>query len=152
MSAQNSRKRAAPGAVPAATAQQQQQQQQTYGTNDQLTRWNPNGDGNDFFDTFNNGVGDFDFGAQPVETMPTMSNSLTRRQTNQALVPANPRANFNAVEQWSGYGDAHEGEQEGGDEMLNIDVLEQMAQKAKRDAQAQGNRKGIPPFVQKLSR
>ena len=35
-------------------------------------------------------------------------------------------------------------------ETNNIEVLEEMAQKAKRDAQ--GKRKGIPPFVQKLSR
>jgi heat shock transcription factor len=35
-------------------------------------------------------------------------------------------------------------------EQDNIEKLEEMAQKAKRDAQ--GKRKQIPPFVQKLSR
>ncbi len=77
-----------------------------------------------------------------------MSNSLTRRTNNNALVPTNPRS-FDAVDQWAGFGDVHQPQQSEMGEQ-NVEVLEQMAQKAKREAQ--GKRKGIPPFVQKLSR
>jgi heat shock transcription factor len=180
MSGTNPRKRAAPGAAPIIPVQpqqqqhqqqqqqqhlhhqqqQQQQQQQPYlGGNagaDQLMRWNIGGDGTNYLT--NNGYDLLQPGMQIPQGVPAaaQSTSLTRRQGNHALVPTNTQANYNtAVEPWTGVGD-HDVSLLSGDpgENLptqdNVEVLEEMAQKAKREAQHK--RKQIPPFVQKLSR
>ena len=83
------------------------------------------------------------------------SNALARRQANTALVPTNTRTGYNtSVEPWTGVGDdisllPHDDNDDLVEED-SVEVLEEMAQKAKREAQAK--RKQIPPFVQKLSR
>jgi heat shock transcription factor, other eukaryote len=153
MSGPNSRKRAAPGAAPSMPAFPQQMQQ-PYGagnsTGDQIMRWGGTGDVSAFMD---GGAG----GANPYELAQYSqpSNSLVRRQMD-ALVPANPRTNFDpSGEPWAGFvGDEAALMQQNPPEEIgehdNIEVLEELAQKAKRDAQ--GKRKAIPPFVQKLSR
>lgn len=89
--------------------------------------------------------------SQPV---PTPSNTIARRQMNHALVPTNQRSFDGVVEPWGNFvGDENtllQGNFENLNEQDNVEVLEERAQKAKRDAQAK--RKQIPPFVQKLSR
>jgi heat shock transcription factor len=89
--------------------------------------------------------------SQPV---PTPSNTIARRQMNHALVPTNQRNFDGAVEPWGNFvGDENtllQGNFENLNEQDNIEVLEERAQKAKKDALAK--RKQIPPFVQKLSR
>jgi heat shock transcription factor len=72
---------------------------------------------------------------------------------NQALVAAHNRNFDSSVEPWAGFGDGSDLLPQNGEGLIeqdNVEALEEMAQKAKRDAQ--GKRKGIPPFVQKLSR
>lgn len=81
------------------------------------------------------------------------SNSLARRQANHALIPTNVSYNT-SVEPWSDVGNdaslvPHE-QNENLTSQDNIEVLEEMAQSVKMEAQAK--RKQIPPFVQKLSR
>ncbi|KAL3959883.1 hypothetical protein ACCO45_005000 [Purpureocillium lilacinum] len=162
MSAQNSRKRAAPGAAPMAPYQQRMQQpyipDNNVGVTDPMMRWNGTGDGADFIDSTAHPANQYGLvPAQPQfgQPVPTPSNSLTRRPTNQALVPTNPRANYDSsVEPWTGFGDdsnalLQQNNGEGLVEQDNVEVLEEMAAKAKREAQSK--RKQIPPFVQKLS-
>lgn len=90
------------------------------------------------------------------QNLPAASNSLARRPMNQALVPARPRSNFDTSMPWDGLVDngslvAHSGQDEQGSTVQdNVEALEELAQQAKREAQAK--RKQIPPFVQKLSR
>lgn len=121
---------------------------------DNMLRWN--GDGTDFVDTSAQAANPYGLmPTQPQYTqVPATSNSLARRDMNQALIATHPR-NFDAsVEPWTGFGDGNnhlpQNEEEGLIQQDNVEALEEMAQKAKRDAQ--GKRKGIPPFVQKLSR
>jgi heat shock transcription factor, other eukaryote len=81
------------------------------------------------------------------------STALARRPPNRALVPTVPRSTFDqSTESWQNFDDtglipAGNGQAE---ETDDVDVLEERALQAKRDAQAK--RKQIPPFVQKLSR
>jgi heat shock transcription factor, other eukaryote len=90
--------------------------------------------------------------AQAQGNGPT-STALARRQPNRALVPnVNRTALDQNPELWQNYDEsslvpAGNGQVE---ETDDVDVLEERALQAKRDAQA--NRKQIPPFVQKLSR
>lgn len=132
---------------------------------DQVMRWNGMGDPSSFMNGAdgimdgNAHVGN-SFGlvpAQPQYAQPvsTPSNTLARRQMNRALVPTNTRPYDGAVEQWGNFvGDDNALLQQNPSENLNeqdnVEILEEMAQKAKREAQAK--RKQIPPFVQKLSR
>jgi heat shock transcription factor len=85
---------------------------------------------------------------------PASSTALARRQNSRVLVPTAPRTPFNGgADSWSGYGEDHGYLQPANatiDEHDNIERLEEMAARAKREAQAK--RKQIPPFVQKLSR
>jgi heat shock transcription factor len=129
------------------------------GTGDQMMRWNGMSDGTGFVD--GTGHTGNSFGLVPAppqypQTVPAPSNSLARRQMNQALVPTNPRAAFDpSGDVWANFvGDENALLQQNGSETMttqeNIEALEEQAQKAKRDAQAK--RKQIPPFVQKLSR
>ncbi|KAJ9428392.1 hypothetical protein QL093DRAFT_2134933 [Fusarium oxysporum] len=166
MSAPNPRKRAAPGASPMMPIPQQMQPQYNAGNpaGDQVMRWNGMGDPSSFMNGAD-GIMDGNahvgtsFGlvpAQPQYAQPvsTPSNTLARRQMNRALVPTNARPYDGAVEPWGNFvGDDNALLQQNPSENLNeqdnVEILEEMAQKAKREAQAK--RKQIPPFVQKLS-
>lgn len=157
MSAPNPRKRAAPGASPMVNYQQRMQQPfpADNGVADSMLRWN--GDGSDFVDAAA-AHGANAYGLMPTQPqfsqVPTPSNSLARRDMNQALIPAHNRNFDSSLEPWTGFADGNtlvpQNEEEGLIEQDNVEALEEMAQKAKREAQAK--RKGIPPFVQKLSR
>lgn len=126
------------------------------GVGDQMMRWSAAGDGTGYVDGANNSYGLVP--AQPQFTPPvaTPTNSLARRQMNRALVPANPRGGFESpTDPWTGFpGDENsllqQNPAENSREEDNIELLEEMASKAKREAQSK--RKQIPPFVQKLSR
>ena len=163
MSASNSRKRAAPGAEPAVPLQMPQGQQlppqlqQPFlpQSSDSLVRWNPGesigfGLPNNSYNFSQPGQG-----SAQGQGIPSASNSLARRQNHQALVPTTSfQQSFDpSNDSWAFADDSslvpHHGEevQQPAD---NIEALEEMAQKAKRDAL--GKRKTIPPFVQKLSR
>ncbi|KPM40599.1 hypothetical protein AK830_g5941 [Neonectria ditissima] len=159
MSTPNPRKRGAPGAAPIVPIPQQMQQPYASGNGagDQMLRWNGMGDANAIVDA--NAHAGNAFGLVPTQpqypqAVPTASNSLARRQMNQALVPTNPRTNFGAsTDPWANFGDENSLLQQNTGETMteqeNLDLLEDMAQKAKRESQAK--RKQIPPFVQKLS-
>lgn len=81
------------------------------------------------------------------------STQLARRPVNRQMVATAPRYE-NGVETWGQYVDDSMGEPlvvNGPlEESDNIELLEERAAVAKRDAQSK--RKQIPPFVQKLSR
>lgn len=150
MSGSNPRKRAAPGA-----SNQMTFPQQAYGsvnpTSDQLMRWNGNGDVSGFIDGGVPPANPYDLSTFAPHQQ--TSNTLARRPMN-ALIPTNP--SFAADGQWPSFlGDDGALVPQGGlpeehAEADSIEVLEEKAQKAKREAQ--GKRKTIPPFVQKLSR
>lgn len=156
MSAPNPRKRPASGVPPMAPVPQLPQTFPTVQP-DQMFRWNGGVDGNGFVDAGGSGVNAFAMlpttGAYG-QAVPAPSTALARRQNSRALVPTAPRAPFDrAADGWNGYGDDpayHQAPDATMDEHDNIERLEEMAQRAKRDAQAK--RKQIPPFVQKLSR
>jgi heat shock transcription factor len=123
---------------------------------DPMFRWN-GVDGNGFVDTGNPGLNSFAMlpTTSPYgQAIPAPSTALARRQNSRALVPTAPRAPFDrSSDSWSGYSEDPAYLQPTGtsaDEHDNVERLEEMAQRAKRDAQAK--RKQIPPFVQKLSR
>jgi heat shock transcription factor len=92
----------------------------------------------------------------------TANNALARRQMNRALVPTNPRANFDpSSDPWSSFVDTdaasssallHQQQPNSTamSEEQSVEALEELAAKAKQDATVK--RKQIPPFVQKLSR
>ncbi|KAH6656505.1 hypothetical protein BKA67DRAFT_654840 [Truncatella angustata] len=83
----------------------------------------------------------------------TPSTALARRGVNNQLVATNRAYSPQENEVWSNFGDGSLVPQQNGghtvDEHDNVELLEEKAQKAKRDAQAK--RKQIPPFVQKLN-
>jgi heat shock transcription factor, other eukaryote len=157
MSSPNPRKRPAPGAAPAVPLSQMQPSF-PYIPDDQMLRWNGGADATGFVDGTAHGTGSYGIVSAPgqfEQPVPTTSNTLARRQMNRALVPAG-RAGFDSTaDPWSYAGDesalmpqpANGG---GLPEQDNVELLEEQAQKAKREAQAK--RKQIPPFVQKLSR
>ena len=156
MSTPNPRKRPAPGAAPILPVQQQVQASVTAGngSGDQMVKWN----GADNFPSFMDNSaqsGGYDIMQSVPQYAPglsTPSTSLTRRPImNGALIPANARPAFDGSSSW-GYNDGSlvpKVEDDVG-EQDDVEALEEMAQRAKRDAQ--GKRKQIPPFVQKLSR
>lgn len=158
MSTPNPRKRAAPGASPIVPIQQQMQQPYATGNGggDQMMRWSAGTEGTGFVDGTSNSFGLVPAQPQYPQGVATPSNSLARRQMNRALVPTNSRGNFDPpADPWSSFaGDDNallpQNSTEAPREEDNIEILEEMAQKAKREAQAK--RKQIPPFVQKLSR
>ena len=81
------------------------------------------------------------------------STQLARRPINRQLVPTAQRmTNDNSVDQWFGDESMLDPQSANGlmEENDNIELLEERATVAKRDAQSK--RKQIPPFVQKLSR
>ncbi|KAL2260386.1 hypothetical protein VTK26DRAFT_5608 [Humicola hyalothermophila] len=122
---------------------------------DQLFRWN-GVDANGFVDPGAQGVNSF--AMMPTSGpygpgMPAPSTALARRQSSRALVPSGARTPFDrGADSWGGYGEEPgylQAANSSMDEHDNIERLEEMAQRAKREAQAK--RKQIPPFVQKLS-
>lgn len=119
---------------------------------DQMFRWNGSVDGN----SGSPGVNSFSVLPTPGpygQAISSPSTALTRRQSSRALVPSGTRTPFDrGPDGWNGYSEEHGYLQTGNslDEHDNIERLEEMAQRAKREAQAK--RKQIPPFVQKLSR
>lgn len=124
-----------------------------------MMRWTGGGDSPDLADGSAHGTNQYGLvpaQQQYTQSSPAPSNSLTRRPTNQALVPTNPRSGYDSsVEPWAGFGDDSNAllQQTPGERLVahdNVEVLEEMAAKAKREAQSK--RKQIPPFVQKLSR
>ncbi|RCI11291.1 hypothetical protein L249_7125 [Ophiocordyceps polyrhachis-furcata BCC 54312] len=160
MSATNPRKRVAPGVSPILPIAQRTQQQYMAGSGvaKPLMRWNGTGEGSELIP--DSGY-QSQFGLSPARQQsppdpPTSSTTLARRPQNQALVATNSQPGYeNAVEPWTGFGDdsnalmQQNNTGEGVAEQENVEVLEEMASKAKRDAQQK--RKQIPPFVQKLS-
>ncbi|KAL7951005.1 hypothetical protein V8C42DRAFT_308236 [Trichoderma barbatum] len=164
MSAPNSRKRAAPGASPIVPIQRNMQQ--PYATDNvaganPVMQWNGTDGTADATDYFSAAAAHSENPYGLAQTQPTYpqavgtpSNSLARRQMNRALIPTNLRASYEpSPDRWSGFGEDNllvpQNATEGGVAQDNVEVLEEMAQKAKREAQAK--RKQIPPFVQKLS-
>ncbi|KAF2968487.1 hypothetical protein GQX73_g5068 [Xylaria multiplex] len=151
MSASNSRKRVAPGSLPIP-----QQMPQQYNTPEQMLRWNGNNAGN-FADNTSNPIHSYGMisptQAQFTQGAPTTSNALARRGANNALVTANRTFSPQPNDPWPGFADDSllPSQTNGSlDEHDNVELLEEKAQRAKREAQAK--RKQIPPFVQKLNR
>ncbi|KAL8365758.1 hypothetical protein RB595_004506 [Gaeumannomyces hyphopodioides] len=167
MSPPNPRKRALPDSGPVAIPVQPYQSPYA-SPPDQFSRWNPAGSDADFV------VSDSSKPTTPTippfimsapnqfqsaqgfpQPAPTTSNVIARRPAARALVPTAGRPQYDGLsDPWPSFGD------DGAlipqpvsatpvDENDNIQLLEEKAARAKRDAQA--NRKQIPPFVQKLS-
>ncbi|EKJ78334.1 hypothetical protein FPSE_01439 [Fusarium pseudograminearum CS3096] len=161
MSAPNPRKRAAPGASPIVPIPQQMQPQYNAGNGagNQGPRWTGMDPSNymnvvdGLMDENENPFGLIPAQQQYSQPVPTPSNTIARRQMNHALVPTNQRSFDGVVEPWGNFASDEntllQGNFENLNEQDNVEVLEERAQKAKRDAQAK--RKQIPPFVQKLS-
>jgi heat shock transcription factor len=120
-----------------------------------MFRWNGAVDGNGFVDPGTPGVNSFTMlPAGPYGGgIQTPTTALARRQSSRALVPTAARGPFDRPDSWTGFGEDpgyHQPANASMDEHDSIERLEEMAQRAKREAQAK--RKQIPPFVQKLSR
>ncbi|KAH9898753.1 hypothetical protein F4778DRAFT_194515 [Xylariomycetidae sp. FL2044] len=148
---QNPRKRPAPGALPMTHPMSQ-----PYSNPEQQLRWNGHSAGN-FADNSPSSVNPFGMMASPTQTQftpspATPSTALARRGMSNALVTA-PRAfTTQSNEAWPTYSEENLMTNTPNgviDEHDNIEILEERAQRAKRDAQAK--RKQIPPFVQKLN-
>lgn len=159
----NPRKRPAPGTSPSLSMAPMQQQRFPSPTNNDLMRWQDGTDASSFVGGNSQGVNPY--GMVPAQQQPQYgqvaspnpNNTLARRQTNRALVPTASRGSVDpSNDPWTSFlGDesALMQQQPNGGAMAendSIEVLEEAAQKAKREAQAK--RKQIPPFVQKLSR
>ncbi|KAI1343861.1 hypothetical protein F5Y15DRAFT_180487 [Xylariaceae sp. FL0016] len=151
MPASNPRKRPAPGSVPIP----QQQMSQPYNPPDQILRWNGSNAPN-FADNSSNSVNPYGMMTSPTQAQfaqgpTTPSNALARRGANNALVAAQRSFTPQANDHWPGFSEDGLPNQPGAvlDENDNIELLEEKAQRARKDAQAK--RKQIPPFVQKLN-
>lgn len=155
MSSPNPRKRPAPGAAPVGQYQQLPQQ---FVPNSQMMQWNgAAANGNNFVDASAAGVNQYGMvpQAQLPQSLPSQppSNALTRIPPNRALIPSGNRGNFETNNDFWPYPDDTALIQPANgtvDEHDNIELLEEKAQRAKREATTK--RKQIPPFVQKLSR
>jgi heat shock transcription factor len=127
-------------------------------TAEQLTGWSANNTGS-FLDNSAN-VNPYNMMSSPRQPQfpqqgaPAPSTALTRRGLNNQLVPTTRPFNPQQNDPWGGFSEENLVANQNGtpvmDENDNIELLEEKAQKAKRDAQAK--RKQIPPFVQKLNR
>ncbi|KAI1364698.1 hypothetical protein F5Y08DRAFT_328544 [Xylaria arbuscula] len=162
MPASNPRKRPAPGSVPIPQQipqqmpqQLPQQMPQSYNPAEQMLRWNGNNAGN-FADNTSNSINAYGMvssnQAQFAQGAPPPSNALARRVGNNALVTASRTFSPQPNDPWPGFGDDNilSAQTNGSlDEHDNIELLEEKAQRAKREAQTK--RKQIPPFVQKLN-
>ncbi|KAL2066716.1 hypothetical protein VTL71DRAFT_2788 [Oculimacula yallundae] len=159
----NPRKRAAPGSSPAV---QSSQMPQSYTAPSQVSNadylnWNPQSDNTRFTDQSNGGYNMNNYSGAGMsqapfdQAVPAPSTQLARRpNSNRQLVSTAPRMAYdNQVDPWGQFGDDSilDGQNGNGvaEENDNIELLEERAAVAKRDAQSK--RKQIPPFVQKLS-
>ena len=151
-----SRKRPAPGSSPALPAQQMQSYNApNQMSNADLLRWSQANDNTSYPDMsgYNmNAYGAPLSQAQYDQSVPAPSTQLTRRPINTRLIPQ--RSTFDNSDPWGQFGEDSilDPQQINGgmEEHDNIELLEERAAVAKRDAQSK--RKQIPPFVQKLSR
>ena len=163
MSPPNPRKRALPDSGPVAVPVQPYQPPYASPT-DQFSRWNPAGSDADFVvcdsskpttpaipPVVMSAPNQFQPAQGFPQPSPTPSNVIARRPAARALVPT-----FDGLpaDPWPSFGDdgaliPQPASAAPVDENDNIQLLEEKAARAKRDAQA--NRKQIPPFVQKLS-
>ncbi|KYK61248.1 heat shock transcription factor Hsf1 [Drechmeria coniospora] len=145
----DSRKRPAPGAEPIGPPYHPLMPQPYMADDavvDTLGRWNGPSDGVESIDR------SALIPSQPsqysIQGGPTPSNSLARRPVNQMLVPMN-----SSVEPWASLADSmalpQPANRDGLVETDNVEMLEEMAAKAKQESQ--NKRKQIPPFVQKIS-
>lgn len=149
MPSPNSRKRPAPGSVPIPP-----QMAQPFPTQDQLLRWNGNTTGG-YVENASNGANSYGVVPSPTQAQyaqTTPSNMIARRGVNNSLVAANRAYSPQQSDPWPGFDDNLVPSPTDGpiDEHDNIELLEEKAQRAKREATAK--RKQIPPFVQKLNR
>ncbi|KAG4420448.1 hypothetical protein IFR04_006368 [Cadophora malorum] len=158
----NPRKRAAPGSSPAV---QNSQMSQSYNAPSQVSNadflnWNQQTDNNTRFAdqsgfNMNNYAGAQTSQPQFDQSIPTAaSTQLARRPNNRQLVQTGPRMPYdNSADPWGQFGDDSILDPQNGNGVMeendNIELLEERAAVAKRDAQSK--RKQIPPFVQKLS-
>ncbi|RFU28871.1 hypothetical protein B7463_g7471, partial [Scytalidium lignicola] len=158
----NTRKRPAPGSVP--SVQAPSMQQPTFSTpnqiaNEQLLQWGQGAgaDTTGYADpnayNLNNVAPTGMSGVQYQQSVPATSTQLARRPMTRQLVTA-PRTAFdNSIDPWGQFGEESilDTQNMNGlvEENDNIELLEERAAAAKRDAQSK--RKQIPPFVQKLS-
>ncbi|KAI9742388.1 MAG: stress-responsive transcription factor hsf1 [Claussenomyces sp. TS43310] len=154
----SSRKRPAPGTSPGGSAQQMQQSFDTPSqlSSDQFLRWGQNGDNASYSDS--SGFNLDGYGANMLsnpqfqQSVNAPSTQLARRPVNRQLVSTAPRATYDSlVDPWGSFGDDRLLDPQNGmlDENDNVELLEERAAIAKRDAQSK--RKQISPFVQKLS-
>ena len=121
--------------------------------NDQFLRWSQPGDNTNYAEPYNMNafVANTASGFPGQQTVPAPSTQLTRRPLNRQMVPRTTFDNPNDL--WGPFGDdslLDTTNSNGMEETDNIELLEEKAVIAKREAQAK--RKQIPPFVQKLSR
>ena len=150
----NPRKRPAPGASPIVPLPLQQIQQPFNPARAEqvFQGWNNGPEGATAAATPLNSCGMISTQPPYPQAIPAPSNALARRAPSRALVPTNQ---FNGTaDSWASFSEdasfplgQHVPQMEEHD---SIERLEEMAQRAKREAQAK--RKQIPPFVQKLSR
>ncbi|KAK3371326.1 hypothetical protein B0T24DRAFT_531542 [Lasiosphaeria ovina] len=134
----------------------QMQQQFSPVQPDQLFRWNGAADSSGFVESTSPTVNSFPMMSQSGQygqAVPAPSTALARRQNNRALVPSASRLPFdNVPEVWNGFTEDPAflpGSNGAPGEHDSVEHLEELAQRAKREAQTK--RKQIPPFVQKLS-
>ena len=161
MPSNNPRKRPAPGGSPVVQATQMQQSvtKPSQVSNADFLRWSQGPDNASYSDppdyNVNPYAGNGLSQAPYDQNTPIPSTQLARRPVNRQLVPTGQRAPYdNSVDVWGEFGDESildpQGANGGLEENENIELLEERAALAKRDAQSK--RKQIPPFVQKLSR
>ncbi|KAK5629501.1 hypothetical protein RRF57_005216 [Xylaria bambusicola] len=149
-----------PQQIPQQIPQQlSQQMPQPFNTTEQMLRWNGNNAGNfaenasppiNAYGMVSSNQAQFAQGTPSTPNAP--SNALARRVGNNALVTSSRMFSPQPNDPWSGFTDDNilSAQTNGSlDEHDNIELLEEKAQRAKREAQAK--RKQIPPFVQKLN-
>ncbi|KAH8590134.1 hypothetical protein B0O99DRAFT_691787 [Bisporella sp. PMI_857] len=106
------------------------------------------------FNNMNNNYNGVAISQSGYDSTPTTSTQLARRPMNRQLVQTTQRTPYDqSVESWGQFGDdmVVDAQNQAAplEETDNIELLEEKAAVAKREAQAK--RKQIPPFVQKLS-
>lgn len=133
-------------------------------SNADFLQWNQASDAQTYADpsaayNLHSGYGENTLSQAPFEQplQAAHSTQLTRRPHNRQMVATGQRPAYdNSADPWGQFGDDSMLEPQNGNgsgsgrENDNIELLEEKAVVAKRDAQAK--RKQIPPFVQKLSR
>ncbi|KAK8872420.1 HSF-type DNA-binding protein [Apiospora arundinis] len=161
MSLPNPRKRPALGSA-AASAMPQHQQQIYYpptSTPDPMNVWNGS-NVNNFMENSSTSLNPYGLLSPPTQAQfnpsgtpgTTPSTALARRGNNNQLVVTNHNFNTQQNDVWVSYGDESLVPQQNSNNTAdhdNIEVLEERAQRAKKESQAK--RKQIPPFVQKLN-